>query len=290
MTPDRLEALARAKINLFLHCGTRRSDGYHALLSWVVFTAIGDKVVADPAHAEIELAVDGAFGHTVPLGSDNLVLAAAYAMQAESSRPPQGAMLRLTKSLPVASGVGGGSADAAATLHLMNELWGMQLDGHRLIEIAASLGSDVPVCVYNRSAVVSGRGEAIQPGPDMPAIPVVLVNPGVALATPDVFARLDTRRGVGPAPLPTRIVDAGHLAAILAASGNDLEGPALSLVPAIGEVLAALKAQGALLARMSGSGATCFALFPDALAAQNAAVAIKRARTHWWVSATKLDC
>lgn len=290
MTAGRLEALARAKINLFLHCGTRRPDGYHALLSWVVFAAIGDKVVADPAHTEIDLTVDGAFGHTVPLGTDNLVLAAAYAMRAESAQAPQGAALRLTKSLPVASGVGGGSADAAATLHLMNELWDMRLDGAQLIEIGASLGSDVPVCVYNRSAVVSGRGEAIQPGPDVPAIPVVLVNPGVPVATPDVFARLDTRRGVGPAPLPTRIVDAGHLAAILAATGNDLEAPARSLAPAIGEALAALRAQGALIARMSGSGATCFALFPDATAAQNAAVAIKRARTHWWVSATKLDC
>jgi 4-diphosphocytidyl-2-C-methyl-D-erythritol kinase len=291
MSEGQLEALARAKINLFLHVGTKRSDGYHALLSWVVFAGIGDRLRVDPAPAEIELAVDGAFGHEVPLGTDNLVLAAAYALRAELAGPAGGAALSLTKLLPVASGIGGGSADAAATLHLLNEAWQAGLEGVQLMEIAASLGSDVPVCVYNRSALVAGRGETLQPGPEVPDIPVVLVNPGVPLPTADIFARLESRRGVGPVHLPKRVVDAGHLAAMLAHTGNDLEAPARAAAPPVGEVLTALKAQpGALMARMSGSGATCFALFGDPAAAQGAAIAIKRARPGWWVSASRLDC
>jgi 4-diphosphocytidyl-2-C-methyl-D-erythritol kinase len=290
MSQRRLEALARAKINLFLHAGTKRADGYHALLSWVVFAGVGDRLTADLTDDGISLTIDGAFGHGLDADDNNLVLKAAAAMRAEPGAP-RGVTLRLTKSLPVASGIGGGSADAAATLHLLNELWEMDLPGERLMEIGATLGSDVPVCVYNRSAVISGRGEAVQPGPELPDIPIVLVNPGVAVPTADIFARLDTRRGVAPVALPDGIADAGRLAAILANTGNDLERPALARASSVGEVLSALSAQdGALIARMSGSGATCFALFADVAAAQNAAIAIKRARPAWWVSASRLDC
>lgn len=290
MSEGRLEALARAKINLFLHAGTKRADGYHALLSWVAFAGVGDRLTADIAGDGISLTIDGAFGRGLEADSDNLVRRAAEAMRAEPGAP-RGAALHLTKSLPVASGIGGGSADAAAALHLLNELWGMNLPGERLMEIGAGLGSDVPVCVYNRSAIISGRGEAVQAGPELPPVPIVLVNPGIAVSTADIFARLDARRGVAPVALPNGIADAGRLAAILAATGNDLEAPARARAPAIGEVLAALKAQdGALIARMSGSGATCFALFAEVGAAQNAAIAIKRARPAWWVSASRLDC
>lgn len=290
MTATRLEALARAKINLFLHVGTRRSDGYHALLSWVVFAAVGDRLAASTAD-DMTLSIDGTFGKDLEADAGNLVLKAAHAMREERGDKAAGAALHLTKALPVASGVGGGSADAAATLHLLNELWEMDLPGARLMEIGAGLGSDVPVCVYNRSAVIGGRGEAVEPGPDVPAIPVVLVNPGVAVSTANVFARLDSRRGVASVALPRGVADANRLAAVLASTANDLEAPARACAPIIGDVLAALRAQdGALLARMSGSGATCFAIFPDVGAAQNAAIAIKRARPGWWVSASRLDC
>jgi 4-diphosphocytidyl-2-C-methyl-D-erythritol kinase len=288
----RLEALARAKINLFLHAGTKRPDGYHALVSWVAFAAIGDRIAADIAPTEIALQADGPFAADVPLGADNLVMRAAYAVRAQ--RPdaiPHGARLKLSKQLPVASGIGGGSADAAATLHLLNDLWATKISGRELMEIGGSLGSDVPVCVYNRSALMSGRGETIAPGPDLPAIPVVLVNPGLPVATADVFARLSARTGIGPVYLPDEILNAGHLAAALAKTANDLEAPALQIAPQIGDVLKSLRAQqGAMFARMSGSGATCFGLFQDDHAAQNAAIALKRGKPHWWVAATRLDC
>lgn len=290
MKPTRLEALARAKINLFLHVGTRRSDGYHALLSWVAFAAVGDRLSASTAD-DVTLSIDGAFGKDLEADSDNLVLKAAYAMREEGGGKALGAALQLTKALPVASGLGGGSADAAATLHLLNDLWELDLPGARLMEIGADLGSDVPVCVYNRSAVIGGRGEDVEAGPDVPGVPVVLVNPGVAVPTADVFARLDSRRGVAPVALPRGVADANRLASVLASTGNDLEAPARVCAPVIGDVLSALRAQdGALIARMSGSGATCFAIFAEVGDAQNAAVAIKRARPGWWVSASRLDC
>ena len=292
MTEPRLEALARAKINLFLHAGTKRPDGYHALVSWVAFGAMGDRIVADIAPGDIALDIDGPFASGVPMGTDNLIMRAAYAMRAE--RPdaiPHGVRLKLSKQLPVASGVGGGSADAAATLHLLNDLWAMKVTGRELMDIGMTLGSDVPVCVYNRSAIMSGRGEGIAPGPDLPAIPVVLVNPGIPLSTADVFARLTARTGIGPVYLPDEILNPGHLAAALAKTTNDLEAPALQLAPQIGDVLKSLRAQnGALFTRMSGSGATCFGLFQDDMSAQSAAIALKRSRPNWWVAATRLDC
>lgn len=287
MSEARLEALARAKINLFLHAGTKRADGFHALHSWVAFAAVGDRLAAAPADS-VRLTIDGPFAQGLAADAGNLVLRAVEALPAPH---PTGAALHLTKLLPVASGIGGGSADAAATLHLLNELWNLDLPGETLMEIGASLGSDVPVCVYNRSALIGGRGEIVQPGPDLPDIPIVLVNPGVAVPTAEIFARLDTRRGVTPVPLPRGVADAARLASALAATGNDLEAPARARAPVIGDVLTALKAQeGVLLARMSGSGATCFALFADPAAAQAAAIAIKRARPAWWVSASRLDC
>jgi 4-diphosphocytidyl-2-C-methyl-D-erythritol kinase len=290
----RLEALARAKINLFLHVGVRRTDGYHALASWAVFAALGDRLAAEQAE-KLSLVIDGTFAARTPSGQDNLVLRAAQALRLLAEERgvllPSEARLRLTKLLPVASGVGGGSADAAAVLHLLNDLWTLGLDGRTLMQLGATLGSDIPVCIYNRSALMSGRGELIAPGPDLPSLPIVLCNPDVALPTADVFAALGARRGAALPDLPLEIRDAAHLAAVLAPTGNDLEAPAMALSPLIGESLYALRAQeGALLARMSGSGATCFALFADEAAAETAALTLKRIRPNWWIAASRLDC
>ena len=295
MSERRLDALARAKINLFLHVGTRRSDGFHGLMSWVAFAAVGDRLQAERAEGGLSLTVDGPFGSQTPSGGENIAMRAAEALRtaaiAAGAQPPLGARLHLTKLLPPAAGIGGGSADAAATLHLLDALWSLDADAGELMEIGAGLGSDVPVCVYNRSAIMSGRGEIVAPGPALPDVPLVLCNPGVPVATAEIFARLGQRRGAAPVALPAEIRDSAHLAAVLAAAGNDLEAPALALAPQIGEALYALKAQaGALIARMSGSGATCFALFADDASAAAAAIALKRARPGWWIAATRLDC
>jgi 4-diphosphocytidyl-2-C-methyl-D-erythritol kinase len=280
-----LTARARAKINLFLHAGTRRPDGYHGLASWAAFTEIGDDLTATAADTLL-LKTDGPFGTQLPPSTDNLVLRAATALKGG-----QGASLRLTKHLPVASGIGGGSADAAATLHLLNALWNLETPFETLFEIAADLGSDVPVCVYNRSALMSGRGEQLQPGPDLPPLPVVLVNPNVPVSTAAVFSRLSQRTGAVLPRLPDAITDAEHLASVLAPTKNDLEAPAIALAPEIATALEALRSQpGILMARMSGSGATCFALAEDNASASAAALAIKRMRPDWWVAATRLDC
>lgn len=294
MSHTRLEALARAKINLFLHVGARRTDGLHDLSSWVAFAEIGDYLVADQIASDIGLNVEGPYGEAVPLGTDNLVLQAAYMMRAEAEGQragSPGAELYLEKNLPIASGIGGGSADAAATLHLLNELWALKLSGQQLMEIGASLGSDIPVCVYNRSALVAGRGELVKPGPELPPIAIVLVNPGVELPTGPVFQGLTRRTGASPVFVPDEVMDAAHLAKVLSATTNDLEEPALALAPVISDVLKVLKAvPGSLMSRMSGSGATCFGIFADDAAAQTAAIALKRARPNWWIAATRLDC
>jgi 4-diphosphocytidyl-2-C-methyl-D-erythritol kinase len=280
-----LTARARAKINLFLHAGTRRADGYHSLASWAAFTEIGDDLGAETATG-LSLGIDGPFAAQLPPPTDNLILKAAAALA-----PGRGAALRLTKHLPVASGIGGGSADAAAALHILNELWHLETPFETLFEIAATLGSDVPVCVYNRSALMGGRGEQLSAGPDLPPLPVVLLNPGVPVSTAAVFGHLSQRTGAVLPRLPDTIIDAAHLASVLAPTKNDLEAPAIAIAPEIATALEALRAQpGILIARMSGSGATCFALATDEAAASTAALNLKRARPDWWLAATRLDC
>ncbi|MFT3809370.1 MAG: 4-(cytidine 5'-diphospho)-2-C-methyl-D-erythritol kinase [Micropepsaceae bacterium] len=280
-----LTARARAKINLFLHVGTRRPDGFHSLASWAAFTAMGDDLSAESADT-LSLTATGPFAAGLPPSTDNLVLRAAQALGQGRT-----AALHLAKHLPVASGIGGGSADAAAALHLLDALWRLNTPPADLFHIAATLGSDVPVCVYNRSALMSGRGEQLSPGPDLPPLPVVLLNPGVPVSTASVFAGLSTRSGAVHARIPEAVTGPDHLAAILKPTRNDLEAPAIGLAPEIGIALTALRDQpGILMARMSGSGATCFALAADDAAASAAALTLKRARPDWWVAATRLDC
>jgi 4-diphosphocytidyl-2-C-methyl-D-erythritol kinase len=268
---------APAKVNLYLRVTGRRADGYHTLDSLAVFAAAGDVVAAMPADA-LSLAVTGPEAGALADEPDNLVLRAARAL-AEHAGLRRGAALTLQKVLPVASGIGGGSADAAATLRALNALWGAGLDAGALRGIAAGLGADVPVCVESRATRMQGIGELLSAVPPLPHFGLLLVNPRVALPTPAVFK---ARRGdfSSPAALPDRFADAAALAAWLRPLGNDLQAAAIGLCPAVAEVIAAIAAQpGCLLARMSGSGATCFGIFPDETAAQIAAGALPAA---WW--------
>lgn len=270
---------APAKVNLFLHVTGRRADGYHLLDSLAVFGPAADCLSASPA-TTLSLTLAGPFGESLAAEPDNLVLRAARAL-AEAAGCQATAALHLEKHLPVASGIGGGSADAAAALRLLNRLWGCRLDAAALARIAAPLGADIPVCVASHPARMQGIGEVISTAPAMPECGLLLANPRVALATPAVFR---ARQGgfSAPAVLPDSWPDARAMAAGLARLTNDLEAPALSLCPVIADVLAALRAApGCLLARMSGSGATCFGLFATA---QEASAAAQAMPADWWAA------
>jgi 4-diphosphocytidyl-2-C-methyl-D-erythritol kinase len=265
-----LTRFAPAKVNLYLHVTGKRADGYHLLDSLAVFPDVGDVVSAAPAEA-LTLAVGGPRGEGLHGETDNLVLRAARLLA-----PGRGASLRLTKYLPVASGIGGGSADAAATLKLLSELWDVTADLPRL---ALQLGADVPVCLASCPARMQGIGEFLRPAPRLPDFGMMLVNPGVAVPTPAVFK---ARHGeFSPPPdLPAAWADVDAMVADLGACTNDLQNAAIGIAPVIGEVLAMLAAlPGAKLARMSGSGATCFAIFATST---EAAAAVDRLPEDWW--------
>jgi 4-diphosphocytidyl-2-C-methyl-D-erythritol kinase len=271
------QEIARAKVNLYLRVTGRRADGYHLLDSLAVFADAKDIVTA--GHAEdLTLDIRGAEAVALTGEADNLVLRAARALAEVTGRAPKAA-ITLTKLLPVASGIGGGSADAAAALRVLDALWQTGLDHAALEGIAARLGADVPVCVASRPARMMGVGEILSAAPDLPSCGLLLANPRIALPTPQVFR---ARRGEfsPPAGMPERLVDGAALADWLRPLGNDLQDAALSLCAAIAEVLSAIAAQpGCLLARMSGSGATCFGLFATPAQAQAAAKALPAA---WW--------
>ncbi len=270
---------ARAKVNLYLHVVGRRDDGYHLLDSLAVFPDIADVVSAEPL-ATLTLRLAGPFGTALVAEPDNLVLRAARALQA-SGRVNIGAALVLEKNLPIASGIGGGSADAAAALRVLCRLWRITPEPGTLHVIAASLGADVPVCLDQRASRMQGVGDILSHAPAMPDAGIVLVNPGIAVATPAVF-RARTGGFRPQAALPEAWHDTDAMVAWLRATHNDLEQPAIALCPPIGDVLAALRTvAGCRLARMSGSGATCFGLFATPAAARAAAVSL--ARAGWWV-------
>lgn len=282
---DRIAVSAPAKINLLLHVGPPRPDGYHDLESLVAFANVGDTLVIERAN-DLTLAIEGRFAHQLANEADNLVLRAARALAARAGREA-GAHIVLTKNLPVASGIGGGSADAAAALRGLSDLWGIRLPASELRAIAAELGSDVPACVSSSPAWIEGRGERVTQLKSLPVLDAVLVNPGVALSTAQVFAAMKDSRGVGMAK-PDGFSDAGELLEFLNATANDLEAPAVALAPAVSNTLIALAAAGASLARMSGSGATCFGIFPTTNAADTAARAVANTHPDWWVRAARL--
>ena len=273
-----LAETARAKINLHLHVTGRRADGYHLLDSLVVFADAADTVTLAPAEG-LSLTIGGPEGGVLAAEPDNLVLRAARLLAKVAGRPLPGAALHLEKRLPVASGIGGGSADAAAALRALDRFWGLGIGAAGLEALALRLGADVPVCLASRPARMAGVGELLSAAPRLPGFGIVLANPRVSLPTPPIFA---ARTGPfsPPAVLPETWTDAAAMASALRELRNDLEPPAILLCPAVAEVLTALRAlPGALLARMSGSGATCFALFAEAEAAARAAEALPPA---WW--------
>jgi 4-diphosphocytidyl-2-C-methyl-D-erythritol kinase len=277
---------AWAKVNLYLHVTGLRQDGYHELDSLVVFAGIGDRLTFAPAPT-LSLELLGAFAAAVPEGADNMVLRAAQALARRLELTP-GAAIRLEKSLPVAAGLGGGSADAAVSLQALSALWDRRLAPGEAMAVAAQLGADVPVCLYGRPAFLGGAGERLLRAPPLPAAWLVLVNPGVPLATAKVFRAHDSRFSQ-PARWSEVAPDAPALAEILAARRNDLEPPARVLVPEIDRVLDSLKTEpGCLLARLSGSGATCFGLFAARDDAGRAAGRIAERSPAWWVAAAPI--
>jgi 4-diphosphocytidyl-2-C-methyl-D-erythritol kinase len=270
-----MEEHAPAKINLALHLRRRRPDGYHDLESIFAFTDFGDTLRGEAGEG-LSLQLSGPTAAAADVGDDNLVLRAGRALAAAAG-VTDGAALHLEKRIPVAAGLGGGSADAAAALRLLNRLWGLDWPLARLAALAEPLGADVPVCVFSQTLFGAGKGEALSPWPHRFAgTPVLLVNPRVAVATGPVFAGWDRQdRGPIDPALP------------LTALRNDMTAAAMALQPVIGEVLAALERAGeASLVRMSGSGATCLALYPDAAARDRAAAAL--AGSGWWLCPTLL--
>ncbi len=277
------EETAAAKVNLDLYIRGRREDGYHELDSLVVFGPAADRLTFAPA-AELELEIEGPFASLVPRGEANLVLRAARDLAAWAGGG-HGARIRLDKRVPPAAGLGGGSADAAATLRGLARLWKLDLDLAERLELAGMLGADVPVCLFGQAARIRGRGERIDPVRGLPELPLLLVNPGVELPTAAVFAALRGPFGeLDRPPLPAAS-SLPLFAEWLARGRNDLESAACRLRPVIGEVLARLREQpGCLVARMSGSGASCWGLFTGSAAAAAAAERIAAAEPDWWTA------
>jgi 4-diphosphocytidyl-2-C-methyl-D-erythritol kinase len=281
---------ARAKVNLTLRVVGRRVDGFHDLESVVAFADCADRLTLLPG-AELQLAATGPLAGACGEVADNLVLKAARLL---SERVPglKSGTFTLHKVLPVAAGIGGGSADAAAALRLLAQANGLAMDDGRLIEVARLTGADVPVCVASHACVMTGVGESLMPL-DLPKLPCVMVNPRVAVATKDVFQALGLRNGellVGVTDIiqamawPEAGASLEEWVEAFAAGANDLEAPAMRIQPVIGQVIAALNGtNGAWLARMSGSGATCFAIYENTAEAGRAAEKIRRDHPEWWV-------
>lgn len=287
---------ARAKVNLTLRVMGRRVDGYHDLESVVAFADCADHLTLTPGDG-LTLVTTGPGAAECGDGADNLVIKAARLLGERVGGLTLGAFA-LDKHLPVAAGIGGGSADAAAALRLLARANGLALDDPRLIEVALLTGADVPVCLPSTACVMSGVGDHLMPL-SLPRLPCVMVNPRVPVATKDVFKELGLKHGqlrvgvtdVLKAPKwPGEGAPAEAWIKALTAGTNDLEAPALKVEPVIGEVLSALRdAESVRLARMSGSGATCFAIFDDDAAAKRAAAAITLAHPEWWVHAGALS-
>ena len=319
MTDATLSQFAPAKINLYLHVTGRREDGYHELDSLVVFADIGD-VVEVRAGSGLSLEISGPFASDLKPNDDNLALKAARALADHCHITPN-AQLHLIKNLPVASGIGGGSADAAATLKALIAFWDVHVDDdgihavahdvapdidsaramatllkvwrddlahHKLTTIGLGLGADVPVCLESRPVFMGGIGEKLELAPHMPHGWLVLVNPGVHVSTPDIF-KARTGDFSAPARFHEMPKDAQHLAKLLSTRHNDLSAPAIRTSPVIQEVLDALAdTDGVLLNRMSGSGATCFGLYADQMKAFGAAAKISHAHPSWWCEAAEM--
>ena len=286
----------RAKVNLTLRVIGRRVDGYHDLESVVAFADCADRLTLDPG-PELSLTTTGPLAQACGETTDNLVLKAARLLSERVPGLKTGAFA-LEKVLPVAAGIGGGSADAAAALRLLARLNGIALDDERLLDVALATGADVPVCLSSTACDMTGVGESLLPL-NLPKLPCVMVNPCVPVSTMDVFAALGLRNGellVGATAViespawPDGGASVADWVDALAIVPNDLEAPAIRIQPLIGDVLSALDSSGGvLLSRMSGSGATCFAIYGEDTSAQRAAEAIRRDHPTWWVHAGVLS-
>jgi 4-diphosphocytidyl-2-C-methyl-D-erythritol kinase len=276
--------LAPAKVNLFLHVGPVEADGYHPLASLVAFADIGDRVTVQPSD-RLSLAVVGPFAADLAGADDNLILRALRALGAAAGTGDPGLAVTLDKQLPVAAGLGGGSSDAGAALKLARDALDLPFDDAALAGIAGSVGADGPMCLHARAAWARGRGDRLDFEPRLPALPCLLVNPGVPSSTGAVYRACDAE-SPGTAAMPPPPLDWRAPAVIgwLGSQRNDLEAAAVSLQPAIGRALTAVEAlPGVRLTRMSGSGATIFALFDTAEAAAGAGRELRTRRPDWWI-------
>lgn len=286
MNTDLVQHLAPAKVNLWLHVTGRREDGFHLLDSLVIFVDIGDGVAVGPAH-DLTFQVVGPFAQFVPTGPDNLVLRAARAL-ADFCNIRAKAHIRLDKNLPVAAGIGGGSADAAAALKGLRDLWGLSVSDDQLAAIGLSLGADIPVCLRGKPVYMQGIGEILKAAPALPKFGILLVNPNQPLETPPVFKRFKVSGApFTPAnPLGRAPAHVDELVSWLKRRRNDLEAPARVLCPSVSAITSELaKDPACLLTRMSGSGATCFAIFSDLGRARAAAQRLQAKRPEWWIKA-----
>jgi len=288
-TGETISLLAPAKINLALHVTGRRDDGYHLLESLVAFAGFGDRIDVSPAQ-EDRFTVMGPFAQAVPTDAANLVLRARDALRARFAAKALPVEIVLEKRLPIASGIGGGSSDAAAALIALNRLWGLGLDMEALCEIGLTLGADLPMCLHGQQAglplLARGIGEALHPVSRFPSLPIVLANDGTGLSTPRVFQAL-ARRDNPPLPSPPAFSTIEAVCAYLRQTRNDLYAASLTFAPALAGLLDLFAQAGARFAQMSGSGATCFAVFHDHAAAAQAAAFLRETHPHWFVVATE---
>ena len=289
----RLSAFAPAKVNLFLHVGGPDAEGYHPISSLMVFADVGDQVMIQPSDAP-GFETTGPFGSSIPAGDDNLVLRAARAFHARLGGPVPPYRLILDKRLPIAAGLGGGSSDAGAALKLLRDALAPGFSDDDLEPLAASLGADGAACLRATALMAEGRGELLSPAPALPPLHAVLVNPGVPSPTGAVYRAYDAAvhpEGAARPFVPPELETAEEAAAWLAvATRNDLEAPAVALQPIIGEALDVLRDQAeSLLVRMSGSGATCFALCAGDIEAETLAERIEAVRPDWWVRRCRLS-
>ncbi|THD51321.1 4-(cytidine 5'-diphospho)-2-C-methyl-D-erythritol kinase [Phenylobacterium sp.] len=283
-------AFAPAKVNLYLHVGAPQG-GFHPICSLMAFADVGDRVSTFQAEA-LSLSVGGPFAQSLDAGEDNLVMRAARALIAEAMGPLPPIGISLDKRLPVASGLGGGSSDAGAALRLLRETFGLAVGDDRLEALAALLGSDGAACLWGAPATAQGRGERLSAAPGLPVLDAVLVNPRVPVSTAEVYRRYDAQgrfSDVTPPAAPGAFEDATELAAWLTGLRNDLEAAAIAVAPAVGAVLETLADEPeTLLARVSGSGGTCFALCAGDIEAEGLAERLEAMAPDWWVQRCRL--
>lgn len=278
-----LSVSAPAKINLFLHVVGRRRDGFHLIQSLFAFASFGDQLTVS-ADRELKLELEGPFSHNLKAGN-NLVLKAAAALAQAANLDNPGAKIRLCKNLPVAAGIGGGSADAAAALHALQDIWQVQTTNHDALQLALELGADVPACYVGQPVIVSGIGEEMMPYDHLPNVPLVVVNPGRRMSTHRVFAAFREQAQTFSEQMSDSLIKGGiDIWDLLSRTRNDLEPIVSRLTPRVDNCLQAIsKTPQCRLARMSGSGACCFGLYDDQQSARSAAAEIKSFYPSWWI-------